>query len=124
MISEKKIKSYKEKGYLIIDNAIPFETLKKLQSVTDEFLEKSKTKIENDEIYDISPDHTKDNPKLRRLKNPHQIHQVYEDITKDNQILSNKIANAKISYGGKGPLAEANEEGWLIRFFNSGWWPF
>lgn len=47
-----------------------------------------------------------------------------EDISKDNQILSNKIANAKISYGGKGPLAEVNEEGWLSRFFNSGWWPF
>ena len=47
-----------------------------------------------------------------------------EDIDKDNQILSTRIANARIAYGGKGPLAEANEEGWLTRFFNSGWWPF
>ena len=47
-----------------------------------------------------------------------------EDISKDNQIQSSRIANAKISYGGKGPLAEANEEGWLSRFFNTGWWPF
>lgn len=47
-----------------------------------------------------------------------------EDIDKDNQILSTRIANARISYGGKGPLAEANEEGWVSRFFNSGWWPF
>ncbi|TQV84867.1 flagellar basal body L-ring protein FlgH [Aliikangiella coralliicola] len=47
-----------------------------------------------------------------------------EDIDKDNQITSTRIANARISYGGTGPLAEANEEGWLSRFFNSGWWPF
>jgi flagellar L-ring protein FlgH len=47
-----------------------------------------------------------------------------EDISKDNQVVSNRIANAKISYGGTGPLAEANEVGWLSRFFNSGWWPF
>jgi len=46
------------------------------------------------------------------------------DIDKDNQIASTKIANARISYGGTGPLAEANENGWLARFFNSGWWPF
>lgn len=46
------------------------------------------------------------------------------DISKDNQIESTRIANARISYGGTGPLAEANEEGWLTRFFNSGWWPF
>lgn len=47
-----------------------------------------------------------------------------EDISKDNQIVSTRIANARISYGGIGPLAEANEEGWATRFFNSGWWPF
>ncbi|MET1255024.1 flagellar basal body L-ring protein FlgH [Aliikangiella maris] len=47
-----------------------------------------------------------------------------EDIDKDNQILSTRIANARISYGGRGVLAEANEAGWLTRFFNSGWWPF
>jgi len=47
-----------------------------------------------------------------------------EDISKDNQIQSTKIANARLHYGGTGVLAEANEEGWLSRFFNTGWWPF
>lgn len=47
-----------------------------------------------------------------------------EDIDKDNRITSTKVANARIHYGGSGPLAEANEEGWLGRFFNSFWWPF
>jgi len=46
-----------------------------------------------------------------------------EDINKDNQVVSTNVANARIYYGGTGPLAEANEEGWLSRFFNSGWWP-
>jgi len=47
-----------------------------------------------------------------------------QDIDKDNQVPSTKIANAKIYYGGTGPLAESNQVGWLARFFNSGWWPF
>ncbi len=46
-----------------------------------------------------------------------------EDINKDNQVISTKVANARIYYGGTGPLAEANEEGWLSRFFNTAWWP-
>jgi len=46
-----------------------------------------------------------------------------EDIDKDNQVVSTKVANARIHYGGSGPLAEANREGWLGRFFNSFWWP-
>lgn len=46
-----------------------------------------------------------------------------EDIDRDNRVESTNVANARISYGGTGPLAEVNEEGWLSRFFNSGWWP-
>ncbi len=46
-----------------------------------------------------------------------------EDIDKDNQVVSTKVANARIYYGGTGDLAEANDQGWLSRFFNSGLWP-
>ena len=35
-----------------------------------------------------------------------------------------KVADATISYGGKGALADANTPGWLARFFNSPLLPF
>jgi flagellar L-ring protein FlgH len=46
------------------------------------------------------------------------------DLAPDNSIPSQKVASAKISYGGKGALADANAQGWLSRFFNSPWTPF
>jgi flagellar L-ring protein precursor FlgH len=46
------------------------------------------------------------------------------DLAPDNSIPSLKVASAKISYGGKGALADANAAGWLSRFFNSPWTPF
>jgi len=46
------------------------------------------------------------------------------DIGPDNTVLSTLVADAKISYVGKGTLADANSMGWLGRFFNSSWWPF
>jgi flagellar L-ring protein FlgH len=46
------------------------------------------------------------------------------DVEPDNTIPSFKVANARISYGGKGPLANANAPGLLARFFNSPWMPF
>ena len=46
------------------------------------------------------------------------------DLASDNSIASSQVANAKISYGGKGALADANAQGWLSRFFNSPWSPF
>jgi flagellar L-ring protein FlgH len=46
------------------------------------------------------------------------------DIQPDNTIDSFKVANAAISYGGRGALADANRPSWLARFFNSPLLPF
>jgi flagellar L-ring protein precursor FlgH len=46
------------------------------------------------------------------------------DIQPDNSINSTQVANASISYGGKGALADANKQSWLARFFNSPLLPF
>ena len=41
-----------------------------------------------------------------------------EDIERDNSGSSQRIANARISYAGRGALSDANAAGWLTRFFN------
>jgi flagellar L-ring protein precursor FlgH len=46
------------------------------------------------------------------------------DITRNNTVLSTQVADARISYGGTGTLAQANSAGWLTRFFMSPIWPF
>ncbi|MDR3415010.1 MAG: flagellar basal body L-ring protein FlgH [Nevskia sp.] len=70
-----------------------------------------------------------------RGKKQIQINQGYEyvtlegvirpaDIATDNSVTSDRVANARISYTGKGQIADANAQGWLTRFFNSQWFPF
>jgi flagellar L-ring protein precursor FlgH len=46
------------------------------------------------------------------------------DIAPDNSILSSRVADARISYVGKGALADSNAQGWVSRILNSAWWPF
>jgi flagellar L-ring protein precursor FlgH len=46
------------------------------------------------------------------------------DIATNNTVTSDKIADAHISYSGKGVLDNANHMGWLTRFFNSAFSPF
>ncbi|HEX4674194.1 MAG TPA: flagellar basal body L-ring protein FlgH [Steroidobacteraceae bacterium] len=46
------------------------------------------------------------------------------DVAPDNSVPSSRVANARITYGGKGAIADANAAGWLSRFFNSPWTPF
>lgn len=47
-----------------------------------------------------------------------------QDVSSDNVVLSQKIANARIYYGGGGVVAEANTRGWLSRLFDSPLFPF
>lgn len=45
------------------------------------------------------------------------------DVSPDNSVLSTKIANAQISYAGRGAMNDANSPGILSRFFNLPWLP-
>jgi len=47
-----------------------------------------------------------------------------QDISSDNSVASNRVADARITYSGKGVLADANNPGWLTRFFQSPLSPF
>jgi flagellar L-ring protein precursor FlgH len=47
-----------------------------------------------------------------------------EDLGPDNTIASTRIADARISYAGKGAGNESNTPGWLTRFFLSPLMPF
>lgn len=40
-----------------------------------------------------------------------------DDINRNNQVSSQNVANARISYAGRGVLNDSNSAGWLTRFF-------
>src|ERR1700744_190872 len=46
------------------------------------------------------------------------------DIATDNTVTSDKVADAHISYSGKGGINSSNSMGWLARFFNSVFAPY
>lgn len=46
------------------------------------------------------------------------------DIDANNQVSSQRIANARIAYGAQGTLADTNQPGWLTKFFLGPLMPF
>jgi flagellar L-ring protein precursor FlgH len=47
-----------------------------------------------------------------------------QDITPQNTVMSSKVADARIKFGGRGNLNNSTKEGWFGRMTNSPWWPF
>lgn len=46
------------------------------------------------------------------------------DITPENTVVSTRLADARLTYSATGALADAQQQGWMSRVFNSPWWPF
>ena len=46
------------------------------------------------------------------------------DVDQFNRVSSLRVANARISYSGRGALSDANQAGWLTRIFQSPLFPF
>lgn len=50
--------SYQANGYLLIENLIDADTVAKLNTVTDAFIERSRAQTESDTTFDLAPGHT------------------------------------------------------------------
>ncbi|MGL4349859.1 MAG: flagellar basal body L-ring protein FlgH [Plesiomonas sp.] len=46
-----------------------------------------------------------------------------DDIDGSNRVPSQRLADARITYSGRGALSDSNSAGWLTRFFNSPFFP-
>lgn len=46
------------------------------------------------------------------------------DISPNNTVTSSRLADARLTYSATGALADAQQQGWMSRVFNSPWWPF
>lgn len=70
MIDKKEIERYRENGFLVVPDVLSQEEVGDLRRVTDEFVENARHVSEHNEVYDLEPDHSKHDPRVRRIKNP------------------------------------------------------
>ena len=97
MLSPEQIHHYKENGYIGVENVLTDEEVVALRRVTDEFVEKSREVTEHNDIFDLEPGHTSENPRVRRIKSPCLYHTVYDQTLRHPNILT--IVSQLIGYG-------------------------
>ena len=79
MLSNEQIEFYNENGYAAVEGVFSSDEIAALREVTDEFVERSRAVSENNEVFDLEPGHTAEEPRLRRVKMPTSQHQVYNN---------------------------------------------
>ena len=60
--------AYFETGFLAVENLIPGQWLRRLNELSDAFIEESRAQAVSNEAFDLGPSHSPDQPHVRRLR--------------------------------------------------------
>ena len=86
ILSKDEVDFYNEKGYLLVEDVITEDQHNEMLRLVKDFFEKSKNVKKNDNIFDLEDGHSSTNPRLKRVKQPHQHSKFFWDIIKQSKI--------------------------------------
>jgi phytanoyl-CoA hydroxylase len=86
MLTATQIDSYRDNGYLVVPDVIALHWVAKARAKLAELLEASRRVSASDAIYDLEDAHTPKNPRVRRIKDPHNVDKVYATLLKAPEI--------------------------------------
>jgi phytanoyl-CoA hydroxylase len=87
MISEQDVQAYKRDGLIVVPDVLDASTLSQVRSVIAELVADSAKTLAHTDVYDLEPGHTAENPRVRRIKTPHKVHALFNDIVRSPAVL-------------------------------------
>src|SRR6266481_4595937 len=87
MISDEMVQAYRRDGVIVVPEVLDKGTLAKVRSVLAELVAGAASVTEHTEIYDLEPGHSKDTPRVRRIKAPHKVHPIFDEIVRSADVI-------------------------------------
>jgi ectoine hydroxylase-related dioxygenase (phytanoyl-CoA dioxygenase family) len=87
MISEEDVQAYRRDGFIVVPDVLGADTLAEVRKVIAEIVAGSVKTLEHTEVYDLEPGHTAENPRVRRIKAPHKVHPIFDEIVRSAVVL-------------------------------------
>ncbi len=81
MLTRAQIEQYDEIGAIVVPDALTPPEVERLRRVTDQFVDNARGLTTHTAIYDLEDSHTPDDPRVRRIKAPHQHHEEFASLT-------------------------------------------
>ena len=87
VLTDDQRRQYAEQGWIAVPGLVDDAWLDRLASVTDEFVEQSRTLTESNVVFDLDAGHSADEPRLRRLSSPTDLHETYWEFASQSAIV-------------------------------------
>src|SRR5688500_4474102 len=87
MLTRYERELYEANGYLMVEDAVTPEQVQELRRVAYEFIERSRYVTQSNDVFDLDEGHTREKPKLTRIKLPHKQHPLFWQTVRSERIL-------------------------------------
>ncbi len=87
-LTEVQKAAYEANGYLLVENRIPEDWLAKIHAEIARFEDEAATMTASNDRLDLEDSHTAEDPRLRRIKLPHTISDVFHELMLSDHVLA------------------------------------
>ena len=80
VLDQTQRESYFANGYVAVESLIGADEIARIGAVVDEFVDRSRGESRSGSVFDLAPGHCADAPRIRRLKRPHEQHDLFWEV--------------------------------------------
>ena len=88
MIGEREVQAYKRDGVIVVPDVLDSRTLARMRQVVAELVAAAAATTEHTDVYDLEPGHTPADPRVRRIKAPHKVHAVFDEVVRSPEVIA------------------------------------
>ena len=87
MLSKQDVAAYRRDGVIVVPDVLDTSTIGDLRRIMVELVAGAAQVSQHDDVYDLEPSHTQGMPRVRRIKSPHKVHALFDEIVRSPRVL-------------------------------------
>jgi phytanoyl-CoA hydroxylase len=114
MISDQDVRAYQRDGVIVVPEVLGADRLTAVRMVIADLVAASAGTTAHTDVYDLEPGHSPESPRVRRIKTPHKVNKLFDDIVRSAPVIG--ILTQLIGPGAAPAWLQAEYEVGAFRF--------
>jgi ectoine hydroxylase-related dioxygenase (phytanoyl-CoA dioxygenase family) len=87
MIGDIQAAKYRRDGYIVVPDVLDGGELSALRQIIGELVDGAASVDCHTDVYDLEPGHSREAPRVRRIKTPHKVHPAFDKIVRKPEVI-------------------------------------
>src|SRR5438552_10478514 len=87
MISDDQRAAYRRDGFIVVPDLLSGDDLAEIRRIIAGLVAAAAEVETHTDVYDLEPGHTRGTPQVRRIKQPHKVHPIFDRVVRKRDVL-------------------------------------